>query len=111
MAIDWDTAVLGPTVAVFGQAVIYTPAGSNSPISAIGGGPITGVFDDAYIDQNQIDGVEANAVKPVLGVRMAQFAVPPAQDDTVLIGGTTYIVKDVRPDGHGWALLFLQVMA
>jgi hypothetical protein len=67
------------------------------------------VFDDAYVDQNQIDGVEANTARPVLGVALSQFATPPAQNDTAVIRGSTYIIRDVRADGHGWALLLLNV--
>lgn len=114
MGVDWDKVLIGPIIAVFGDPVAsYTPAGANAPVSAVGGSAITGVFDEAYIDQNGIDGPEANTAKPVLGVQLSQFSVPPAQDDVIQIaaGGTTYIVRDVRPDGKGWALLLLQAMS
>lgn len=113
MPIDWDKVVIGPVVAKFGEPVTYTPAGASAPVPAIGGGPIMGVYDEAYTDQNTIDGlVEANTTMPVLGVRLAQFALAPSQNDQLVIQrtGEQYIVKDVRADGHGWAKLLLQAM-
>lgn len=110
MVIDWDAMVVKPTISVFGEPVSYTPAGASGPITALGGGPITGVFDEAYKDQDVIDGlVEANTTYPVIGVRLAQFASMPAQNDVVVrqSNGNSYIVRDVRPDGHGWAKLKL----
>jgi hypothetical protein len=47
---------------------------------------------------------------PVLGVRIADFPYwPPAPDDalTVQRTGETFVVKEERPDGHGWAKLML----
>lgn len=107
MAIDWDNVVLGPTIAVFGEnpgrRPIYTASGTE-PIE------IDGVFDEAYREVDLIDtGVGSNAVMPVLGVRLAQFARPPRQGELVTIPsvGKDYVIKDVRPDGHGWAKLML----
>jgi hypothetical protein len=109
MGIDWDTYVLGPTVSVFGEPVTYSPAAGNGPILAIGGGAITGVFDEAYRDQDAIVGIEANTLMPVLGVRLAQFPTAPVKNDQLIrqSTGLTYIVRDVRPDGHGGAKLML----
>lgn len=103
MAIDWDAAVLGPCEAVFGEPATYIPASGASY-------PITGVFDSAYKDVTLIDvGLDANAVQPVLGVRSALFMSKPVQGDQVRIPsvGKLYLVRDVRPDGHGWIKLML----
>lgn len=103
MSIDWDAAVLGPCEDVFGEPATFLPA--------VGGNfAITGVFDSAYRDVSLIDvGLETNAVQPVLGVRSALFQTQPMQGDQVFIpsAGTTYFVRDVRPDGHGWIKLML----
>lgn len=102
MPIDWDQVVLGPTEAVFGEPATYLPA--------VGTGfAITGVFDAAYKEVDQIDPLSANSTMPVIGVRLALFATPPVQGDQVRVPsiGKLYMVRDVRPDGHGWAKLML----
>ncbi len=112
MSIDWDAEVLGPVMAVFGaneasQLPTYTPAGGTSfPLA-------DSVFDRAYLLVTlDGDGSENTTRRPVLGVRDALFTVPPAQNDLVFIPsvGITYIVKEVRSDGHGWTLLALNAV-
>jgi hypothetical protein len=104
MGIDWDTNVLAPLEGVFAEPVTYSPAAGGASFTACG------VFDEAYRDQDVIDGiVEANTTYPVIGVRLSQFTSIPVQNDSLLrqSNGKTYIVRDVRPDGHGWAKLKL----
>jgi hypothetical protein len=103
--IDWDTAVLGPVHAVFGEPVIYMPA-RGMPF------PIDGVFDKAYLASDALgDGTAMSTAMPVLGVRLALFpaGAPPVQNDKlkILSSGATYKVKEVRPDSHGEAKLLL----
>ena len=106
--IDWDTAILGPVMAVFGEAVSYVPRG---------GAPIAipdAVFDEEASEvQIGEDGQATTLRKPMLGLRIARFTMPPAQSDRVTIvrTGVTYIVKDVQPDGHGHVRLELMVAA
>ena len=103
MSIDWDQFVLGPLEDVFGEPATYIPATGTSYA-------ITGVFDSAYKDVGLIDmEVDANTVQPVLGVRTGIFLSPPVQGDQVrvLSVGKLYLVRDVRPDGHGWTKLML----
>ena len=109
MAIDWDASVLAPLVAVFGEdqdkRPTYTPQLSGVPFA------IDGVFDNPYkglaIDP---DGLPVIATRePCIGVRLAQFAVPPVKGDRILIPSVSqaYLVSDVHPDGKGWAKLML----
>lgn len=102
--IDWDKRVLAPTMGVFGEPVTYTPAGG-SPFS------VNGVYDEAYKTDIQFeDGlVGATATKPLLGVRLSEFALPPAQNDRLYIPRVDlhFIVTDVQADSHGWAKLIL----
>lgn len=103
MAIDWDGEVLGPVMDVFGESATWSPASGGSYA-------ITGVFDRAYQELTLLDdGSSSNTTRPVLGVRLSQFAAPPAVNDQVTVTsvGLTFIVRDVRPDGHGWAKLML----
>jgi hypothetical protein len=102
--IDWDKKVLGPTLKVFGELVHYFPSGGESI-------DISGVFDEAYQGIPSLDGemVEANTTGPVLGVRSYSFVSEPRQGDQLVIDTIKerYVVRDVRPDGHGHLLLML----
>lgn len=100
--IDWDQVVIGPTVAVFGEAITYLPAAGGSL-------SITGVFDEAYSDVDLAGGTAVTTDSPVLGVQLSQFPATPAQGDqlTVMRTATTYVIREVRPDGHGSARLLL----
>lgn len=104
--IDWDGLVLQPTMAVFGQTVVYTPAGGTAFTL------VDAVFDDAYHPLQPIeDGTAMTTELPVLGVRLSEFptGVTPLQGDSVVITalGITYKVRDVEPDGHGHVKLLL----
>jgi hypothetical protein len=89
---------------VFGEASTYTPAGGTAFA-------ITGVFDEQYTDVMVADGQPITSTMPVLGVQLSQFTNPPQQGDTLIITRTaeTFVVKEVRPDGHGWAKLMLNL--
>jgi hypothetical protein len=109
--IDWDGLVLAPLMGVFGETVrpIYTPV-------IAGGAPygIDGVFDRAYHEVTLLDDASsANTLSPCLGVRLAQFAAEPQPGDTVYIASVdlTFVIRDVRPDGHGSAKLMLMLSA
>ena len=102
MPIDWDEHVIGPTIDVFGEPATFLPKAGGSL-------PIEGVFDEAYREVSLIDDLGATGVMPMLGVRAAQFLVAPLRGDSVRIPsvGKLYVVKDIRPDGHGWLKLML----
>lgn len=110
--IDWDTVVIGPATAIFGEPVLYIPAGQP-------GMTITGVFDVAYKPLTPLGGHmglepldiglsgDTNSVGPVLGVQLSQFSQLPAQDDVLTVRDVLYRVREVQPDGHGVAKLLL----
>lgn len=104
MPVNFDTLLLAPAQAVFGEAVTYTPAGG----SALG---LTGIFLAAFQEISfDRDGAQLTTVNPVLDVRLSVFGdVTPAQDDQVVVRGNTYNVSDVRPDGIGGARLVLKL--
>jgi len=107
VAVNWDAMVLGPLMGVFGEPATYLPAAGGSYL-------ITGVFDEAYRELELIDGASAITTElPVLGVRLAAFPVPPVQNDRVSVASvnTTYVVREVRPDGHGYAKLMLNFVS
>lgn len=102
---NFDFYVLGPTFDVFAEPVNFFPKA--------GGGPIAGrgVFDQANKDLDLGGGsdVPTTTEIPTLGVRLSEFTTPPLQNDQVQIPSVnaTYMVKEVRIDGHGWARLML----
>ncbi len=113
MPVDWDSAVLAPIERVFGEgggaggSIMYHPYGGGAPY------PIDGIFDAAWRDINLGDPlVEAVTAQPVLGVRLAALKALPQQDDIVFIpsAGKRFLVKKVRNDSHGSALLILGAM-
>lgn len=113
MAIDWDTLLVGPTVACFGEPVTY-----QSQFGKVF--QIVGVFDEAYFEQAPFGSGEVTfgdiqlgsvvtGERPVIGVQLSAFpaAAPPTQADTIVIRGGLYVVKEVRSDSHGGAKLML----
>lgn len=114
MAVDFNALVVGPCMAAFGEAVTYTLPGGVAQA-------VTGVFDRAYLallpmggghgQEPQHFGAAGNVSdrRPVLGVQLGQFTVPPVQGGRVHVpsAGLDFVVKEVRPDGKGHALLLL----
>lgn len=104
--IDWDAHVIGPTVGVFGEPCTFMPI-VGTPY------PVSGVFDEEYHAVDLADGMGMTTDMPVLGVQISQFAAQPKQGDQVFIArlNATYVVKEVRPDGHGAAKLMLNFVS
>jgi len=103
MAIDWDKHVLAPLEQVFAEPAEYIPQVGDAYA-------IEGVFDSAYKDVDLIDPqVDATTTKPVIGVRRAVLRAEPVQGDRVRIPSvsTLFLVREVRPDGHGSVKLML----
>lgn len=101
MALDWDALTHAAVSDAFAEPVLYQPAGGD-PFT------VSGVFDEAYAEVEVLDGAPVSSVFPVLGVRLSQFGdSPPEAGDrlTIIRTGTTYVVNNVNPDGHGWAIL------
>src|SRR3569623_1562306 len=104
--IDWDKVVTGPVMSVFGEPALFTPvAGSAFTIHC--------TFHEAYKGVEFADGMAVTSASPAIGVQLSEFPSEPAQRDQVAItatslhGGGTYVVKEVRPNGIGAALLLL----
>lgn len=137
MGIDWSALVVGVAVDAFGTPGVYTPMipttdNSGQPVLDSSGDPLTtpgtayactGVFDEAFTevdpsgsgpftstersDFGSIGGI--TETRPVYGVQLSAMQSIPAQSDQAVICGTTYVIKEVQPDGHGWALLLLNL--
>ncbi|MGF6978954.1 hypothetical protein QFZ94_007469 [Paraburkholderia sp. JPY465] len=109
--IDWDSLLLAPVESVFGQSANYYSADGH--YAAL----LNGVFDEAVTDVDVMDGVPVTTKRPCYGFRVSQLPVTAQQGDTLLIpaapgaplADTTYVVREVRVDGHGWCLLLLNL--
>lgn len=93
---------------VYGESVTYTPASTGVAES------ISAVFDAAAEVVQIQGGVEVSARTPVLDVVLADLLVHPkgravgsSDRDLVTVGGVSYQVVKVEPDGQGWARLIL----
>lgn len=104
--LDFNKLVLGPTIATFGEVNQGYPIPLFSPDK---GEDFTadGVFDEAYREHVIKDGEAVTVTMPVLGIKVADCPILPVQDDNVVIRGQTYIIREVRVDGHGGAKLML----
>jgi hypothetical protein len=104
VALDFG-ALTAPCNDVFGGLVTYTPTEGASF-------DVNGVYDDAYTEVHAAgDGTSVTSTSPILGVQLADFPCLPLQGDTLVVKktGERFIVKEVRPDSHGWAILMLNL--
>ncbi len=89
---------------IFGEPVTYRPY-ARQPYQ------ITGIFDDAYLKEVMFEDASQGVteISAVLGVQMSQFVTPPTQSDQLSVASVnaTYVVREVREDGHGSAKLLL----
>jgi hypothetical protein len=106
--IDWQANVVGPCVAVFGEPATFTARAWNLPFG------ISVVFDDAFkVVTTSSDGSDVLGTFPAAGVNLADFPLMPAQGDQLTreSTGKAYVVREVRPDSHGGAMLILNYQA
>ena len=91
-------------MSVFGEsaAIQYTVIGGAS----FG---VDGIFDEGARPVHLVADPDVNEIAPTLGIRLAQFPTGydprNAKGDTFVARGRTYVVKDGKPDSHGWAIL------
>lgn len=106
--IVWDSLLLAPVEAIFGQPATYVTRGGATY-------PLDGVFDEAVSDVDVTSSPPVTTVHPVFGYRVAALPVRAHQGDTLVIFAapgaplvdTRYVIREVRIDGHGWGLLLL----
>lgn len=109
MGVDWDSELLSPLQAVFGDPVNYRPErGAAFDIS--------GIFDRPYtqeVEPLDADDPGINTTHAVLGVRDGEFIAAgralPQQGDRLYVPkeNTVFVVADVQPDSHGGRKLVL----
>lgn len=107
MAIDFDSLVLEPLAAIFGEDLTYTPAGGSAYT-------VTGVFFDGFESKVLLDdGAPGFATSgPSAGVRVAEFAALPQQNDQLTrpSTGLAYYINEVEADGVGNVVLRLSLV-
>jgi hypothetical protein len=89
-------SVLKTVNLVFGSPVTYKD--SNDDVTEI-----KGVFGNDFVEQ-----LGVATLSPTLKIRLADLALEPAEDDTVLVNSTTYKVLGSQPDSFGATTLILQ---
>ena len=112
MVIDWDSVVLAPVEGIFGQPATFR-ARDGSAYS------LAGVFDEAFTNVELVDSVPVTTTRPCFGFRVGTLPVTARQGDTLFIPAapgaplhdTTYAVREVRKDGHGWCFLLLNIVS
>ena len=105
--IDFSALVLGPAMAVFGAPILFTPTASQPGIPAY---PARGVFAVKQVTVREEEIVFTDQ-QPTLGIKLADYPVPPKQRDSFVRAGVTWFVWDVQPDGQGGADLVLKETA
>ena len=72
-----------------------------------GSATVYGIFENDYFDGMTEGGVSVEASQPRFSCRTADVSSA-AHGDTLLLGGTTYNVVGVQPDGTGMTMLLLE---
>lgn len=68
---------------------------------------LTGIFDIAYYEYDDVSGVGLEGRQPRLVCRSSDLH-DPQHGDQVEVDGTTYRITNIRPDGTGVTELWLQ---
>ncbi len=103
--IDFGALVLGPAMAAFGQPITVTPVVSQPGAPAY---QARGSFSFKPVQIPLNDGTYHSTNQPALGIRLADFAVAPKQDDTVVMQQGKFVIADIVPDGQGGADIMLR---
>lgn len=102
--VDLDCTAIAACIETFGVPVIYQPA-------AGGSFQIIGIFQSPFhrLVQQDDGTVGATEAAATLGVQLSQFPANPVQNDTLSVpsANTTFVVREVRIDGVGAAMLTL----
>ena len=104
MALDFSALVLGSAMAVFADPIALTPTVSIPGALAY---PARGVFAVKQVTVRLEEGLFTDQ-QPTLGIKLADYPVPPKQGDSFVRAGVAWTIWDVQPDGQGGADLVLK---
>lgn len=82
-------------VAVFGEAVTYTPAATGVPET------LQAPFDRAHERLEFAGELQTVVTRPVLDLKLDLLSVAPAVGDLFSVRGVAYQVREVQKNGHG----------
>ena len=107
MPVDWDALVLAPCQVAFGDIATIT--------NQMG---LVVTLADAVLDRSFVSipgedgGAPVTQWQTLLGVRLASGPPgwAPSQGDVVTVGGKSWFIADIQPDGKGHAIFVLSVM-
>lgn len=110
--IDFAALALGPGIATFGRPVTVTPLASRPAKPPF---PASGVWSVRNVDVALDHGGSMNTTTITLGIRLADWPVPPAKGMEIRVPaagsypdeGKVWI-DDIDPDGQGGATLTLK---
>lgn len=94
-------------MAVFGAPISFTPTASQPGVPAF---PARGVYAVKQVTIRQDETIFTDQ-QPTLGIKLADYPVPPKQGDRFVLAGVAWFVWDVQPDGQGGADLVLKETA
>lgn len=111
MPLSFDSLVLAPCVAAFGEAAQGYPVPTYTPQAGAPPFALDGVFDAGFQEADLLSGPAIAAAQPNFGCRLADVPTGVAlqQGDTIAIRGADYAVREVRPDSHGHVRLLLNL--
>lgn len=89
-------------IADFGVTATYTPFGG-TPVS------VMGIFDNAYEDVSAGGTVGFAVLQPRFFCRSEDISAA-QEDDTLVVGGVSYTIAVVMPDGTGMTSLMLEAV-
>jgi hypothetical protein len=111
--IDLEKLVLTPASRIYQLAISYTPTVSQPGMSAF---DTYGVYSSDALDVQLQDEATYSDQQTKLGIRLADFAVDPAEGDELTITqtnhrmyGKQYWVGDLDEDGQGGGTLMLRL--
>lgn len=92
--------IISAVTKTFGDEMTFSPKGG-TPVQ------INGVFDFEHEAVDPETQAIISVQQPVVTVRIADLPREPKRGDRFVIKSVSYDVRDVRPDGHGAALVLL----
>lgn len=84
--------------------------GVEATYTSVSGGSLTvaGIFDDEYIQTDLDSPAPVSGTSPRFVCRTADLTSGGSFGDSLVIGGSTYLVRVIRPDGTGMTTLWLE---
>ena len=114
MAIDFSNLVLAPAMTTFALSIQIIPTVSQPNYSAPALAPqayvAQGIWTVQDVDVLLEDGSTLASKSYILGIRFADYLIPPVKGDGVVLNAANYVIDQVRPDGQGGARLILKAM-